>query len=153
MKLSSKSLYAVRALLNMAYHAPGEPLKIDSISEKAAVPARFLEQIFQDLKKAGIIGSKRGPKGGYFLTSPPEKITLAGVIRAMEGDPRQSLCREEVPPDGEELTCACVTSAAWSDVADRIEEVLEAVSLAELVRRGEDMGVPRDGYRKFTYII
>lgn len=150
MKLSSKSLYAVRALLNMAYHAPGEPLKIDTISEKAAVPARFLEQIFQDLKKAGIIGSKRGPRGGYFLTSPPDKVTLAGVIRAMEGDPRLSMCREE-PEEG--VSCANVTAAAWSDVAARIEEVLESVSLAELVRRGEDMGVPRDGYRKFTYMI
>jgi Rrf2 family transcriptional regulator, iron-sulfur cluster assembly transcription factor len=153
LKLSSKSLYAVRALLNMAYHAPAEPLKIDTISKKAAVPARFLEQIFQDLKKAGIIGSKRGPKGGYFLTQPPEQVTLASIIRAMEGDPRQSFCREEVPAEGDEPTCASVTSAAWAGVADQIEAVLEGVTLAELVRRGEAMGVPRDGYRKFTYII
>lgn len=153
MKLSSKSLYAVRALLNMAYHAPGEPLKIDTISSKADVPARFLEQIFQDLKKAGIIGSKRGPKGGYFLTAPPEEVTLGSVIRAMEGDPRRSLCRETAPGEGEEPSCGSVTAAAWSDVADQIEAVLEGVSMADLVQRGEAMGVPRDGYRKFTYII
>lgn len=155
MKLSSKSLYAVRALFNMAYHGRTTPSKIDEIARLEDVPPRFLEQIFQDLKKAGIVGSKRGPKGGYFLMKNPRDITLGHVIRAMEGETHVSFCREQAalregdtrPPS---LT---VMDGVWDEIATRIDGVLDGVTLQDLVQRGETKGLKREGYNEFVYII
>src|SRR5690349_15572842 len=84
-KLSNKGRYGVRALFDIAFHNDGRPTQIREISEREMIPARFLEQIFQDLKKAGIIGAKRGPRGGYHLARPAAEITLGDVFRALEG--------------------------------------------------------------------
>ena len=63
----------------------GRPTQVKDISERAAIPARFLEQIFQDLKRAGLVGAKRGPRGGYHLAKPALEIRLGDVVRALEG--------------------------------------------------------------------
>ena len=155
MKLSSKSLYAVRALFNLAYNRSTNPSKIEDIARGESMPPRFLEQIFQDLKKAGILGSKRGPKGGYFLTRTPEEISLRDVVVAMEGSTHVSFCRErsELPEEGEKPTTICVTSQVWQEVAGAIDSVLEDITLKDLVDRGETMGVRREGFNEFIYII
>ncbi|HSH70526.1 MAG TPA: Rrf2 family transcriptional regulator, partial [Deferrisomatales bacterium] len=75
MKLTTKSRYGVRAIFDIAYHAGGLPAQIKDISDRQRISPRYLEQIFQKLKKAGILGSKRGPKGGYFLLKEPKEIT------------------------------------------------------------------------------
>ncbi len=155
MKLSSKSMYAVRALFNMAYHGSAGPSKIDDIASRESVPPRFLEQIFQDLKKAGIVGSKRGPKGGYFLTQAPAEITLQDIVSAMEGATTLSFCREEsdLPAAGEQVTSVCVTAQMWREVAEQIDGVLASITLQDLVKRGESLGVRREGFNEFIYII
>src|SRR6266511_3157361 len=84
-KLSNKGRYGVRALFDMAFHSNGEPTQIREIAEREMIPGRFLEQIFQDLKKAGLIASKRGPRGGYQLARSAAEISLGDVIRALEG--------------------------------------------------------------------
>src|SRR5690349_18911363 len=84
-KLSSKGRYGVRALFDIAFHNDGRPTQIREIAERALIPARFLEQIFQDLKKAGIIASKRGPRGGYHLARPAAEISVGDVLRALDG--------------------------------------------------------------------
>ena len=84
-KLSNKGRYGVRALFDIAFHNDGRPTQIKDIAEREAIPARFLEQIFQDLKRAGLVGAKRGPRGGYHLARPAEEIRLGDVVRALEG--------------------------------------------------------------------
>jgi len=155
MKLSSKSMYAVRALFSMAYNRSTTPSKIDDIARGESVPPRFLEQIFQELKKAGILGSKRGPKGGYFLTRTPEEISLKDVVCAMEGSTEVSFCRErkELPEEGSQPTTVCVTSQVWEEVASSIDSVLAGITLKDMVDRGEVMGVRREGFSEFIYII
>lgn len=155
MKLSSKSLYAVRALFNMAYHGNSTPTKIDDIATSESVPPRFLEQIFQDLKRAGLVGSKRGPRGGYFLTRPARDISLCDIVVAIEGTTDLSLCRErsELPADTEQPTSVCVTARMWEEVAGRIDSILSDVTLQDLVERGEALGVRREGFNDFVYII
>jgi Rrf2 family protein len=157
MKLSSKSLYAVRALFNMAYHARPAPSKIEEIAQQEDVPPRFLEQIFQDLKKAGIVGSKRGPRGGYYLTRAPREVTLGEVIEIMEGPTRTSLCREDsADPDNNPIdkpSSLCVMAQVWEEVAAQIDEVLSKVTLQDLVERGEAQGLRREGSHEFIYVI
>ena len=77
MKLSTKSRYGLRALFDIAYHAGMLPGQIKDISRRQKISARYLEQIFQELKRAGLLKSKRGPQGGYRLTKKPEEITPA----------------------------------------------------------------------------
>ncbi len=154
MKLSSKSSYALRALFDMAYHSPGERSKIETISEREDIPPRFLEQIFLNLKKAGLVGSKRGRGGGYYLKMPPEEITLARIIRAVEGETCESLCRDSPSPAADGTpTGHCVATTLWSELAGKIDVMLDSVTLADAVQRAEEMGVKRAGFRKFTYMI
>ena len=91
MRLSTKTRYGVRAVFDIAYHGGTEPggavpaAQAKDIAERQHIPLRYLEQIFQDLKKAGLVESKRGPRGGYYLKREAEKITLGDVVRALQG--------------------------------------------------------------------
>src|SRR5690349_24970150 len=85
MKLSVRGEYALRALLVLGQHEDDNVLTIAKISERQNIPKRFLEQILNDLKSAGIVESRRGVAGGYRLRRPPEEVTLAEVIRHIEG--------------------------------------------------------------------
>jgi Rrf2 family protein len=153
MKLSSKSLYAVRALFDMAYHGMSGPSKIDEIAGREQVPPKFLEQIFQDLKRAEIVGSKRGPRGGFYLVAAPADITLGQVIRAVEDSVQTSFCREVGDPDQPLTSSVQVTADVWRDLAERIDGVLDSVTLEDLVKRGEALGVRRESYDEFVYVI
>jgi Rrf2 family iron-sulfur cluster assembly transcriptional regulator len=153
MKLSSKSLYAVRALFDMAYHGIGEPSKIDEIAGREHVPPRFLEQIFQDLKRAEIVASKRGPKGGYYLVAAPGDITLGQVIRSVEGQTHTSFCRETRSHDEPPTPSMRVTGEVWHKLAEGVDAVLDGVTIEDLVRRGEKLGLRRESYNEFVYVI
>jgi len=85
MKFSSKGLYGIQAIFDLAFHTEQGAAQIKDICERQAIPPRFLEQVFQDLRKAGIVTSKRGPRGGYQLASTPERIRLGDILRALEG--------------------------------------------------------------------
>src|SRR3954466_7955552 len=101
-KLSNKGRYGVRALFDIAFHNDGKPTQIREIVERELIPARFLEQIFQDLKKAGLIASKRGPRGGYHLARPASEIRIGDVLRALEGPIAVMLPEDEA---GEKKAC------------------------------------------------
>src|SRR4051795_11867390 len=84
MRLSAKADYALRASLELA--SAGEPhVKAETLARAQGIPLRFLEQILLDLKHAGLVASQRGAEGGYWLAKPPAEISLADVIRAVEG--------------------------------------------------------------------
>src|SRR6185295_16239466 len=85
MKLSSKGRYAVQAVFDLAYHNEGKAAQIKDICDRQGIPARFLEQVFRDLKKAGIVRSKRGPRGGYELARTAADLRIGDVVRAIEG--------------------------------------------------------------------
>src|SRR3954470_23395796 len=85
MKLSSRGEYALRALLVLGLKYNNAVVRVQTISDQQNIPKRFLEQILNDLKSANIVESKRGIAGGYRLSRPPEKISLAEVIRHVEG--------------------------------------------------------------------
>src|SRR5512138_128026 len=86
MRLSTKSRYGLRAMFDIAYNCGNTPTQIQDISRRQHISQRYLEQIFQSLKKGGILKSKRGPQGGYMLAKNPEEITVSEIIQATEGD-------------------------------------------------------------------
>ena len=85
MKLSNKTRYGVRALFDIAYHNSGRPTQARDIARRQQVPVRYLEQIFQELRRARLVEAKRGPRGGYFLGRSPESLTIGDVVRAVQG--------------------------------------------------------------------
>jgi Rrf2 family transcriptional regulator, iron-sulfur cluster assembly transcription factor len=150
-KLSNKGRYGVRALFDIAFHNEGRPTQIREISERELIPARFLEQIFQDLKKAGLIGSKRGPRGGYHLARPPSEISLGDVLRALEGPVAV------IAPDDDGRSANAMldpTLLVFRDLAAAVESCFDAVSIADVCERGVALGICRKGRpERATYVI
>jgi Rrf2 family protein len=149
--LSNKGRYGVRALFDLAFHGGGASSQIRDIAERQSIPPRFLEQIFQDLRRAGLVSSKRGPRGGYQLTQPPRQVSLGAIIGALEGK-ISPFVPEESSEHGDSASIA-VTESAFRDLATRIEACFEEVSLEDLCVRAEELGVKRSTPGGYVYVI
>jgi len=139
MKLSVRGEYALRALivLGLDYLEDDSVVRIQEISKRQNIPKRFLEQILNDLKSAGILESKRGVAGGYRLKMPPDRITLAEVIRHIEGPLAPVSCVSE--RFYEKCSCPdedkCAIRSVMKEVRDAIVKILEVVTVAQLCDR------------------
>lgn len=129
MRVSAKADYAVRAAIELA-GSDGDPVKGEAISSAQKIPVRFLENILGELRHAGLVHSQRGSEGGYWLSRPPEEITLADVIRAVEG-PLASV-RGERPEDLEYRGESEKLRDVWVALRSNIRDVLESVSVADV---------------------
>ena len=132
MRVSAKVDYALRACAELAAAPPG-PLKGERIATAQGIPAKFLENILLDLRHAGIVGSQRGAEGGYFLARPAAEVSVADVIRAVEG-PIASV-RGQRPDEVEYAGAAAALSDTWLELRAAMRGVLEETSLADLVDR------------------
>jgi Rrf2 family iron-sulfur cluster assembly transcriptional regulator len=143
MRLSTKSRYGVRALFDIAYHAEEAPAQIKTISRRQGITPRYLEQIFQKLKRAGIVKSIRGPRGGYYLARKPEEIAVGDVIRAMEETIEPVFCAR--PPKGRSRKCRheskCVAQVIWTEAGRRLGDYLDSVSLAQMCGMARGMRI------------
>jgi Rrf2 family transcriptional regulator, cysteine metabolism repressor len=135
MRLSARVEYGVRAMAILAFHHRDGPLPLREIAHREGISFQFLEQIFPDLRRAGLIESVRGARGGYMLALPPAEINVGDIVRAVEGpiapvnclaeDPAGEVCRHRAE--------GCLTRHVWEKLRDRINEVLDEVSLADLI--------------------
>jgi Rrf2 family protein len=137
MKLSLRGEYALRALIVLGLNSDKEVVRIQTISDQQNIPKRFLEQILNDLRAAGVLESRRGISGGYRLKLPPDQITLASVIRFIEGPLAPVSCVSE--KFYERCTCPneqlCGIRSVMKEVRDAIVRILEGVTLAQLCDR------------------
>lgn len=129
MKVSTRGDYAARALLSIALHGQNGPTSVKEIAERTALPQPYLEQILLSVKGAGLVFSKRGVGGGYVLARPPDEITLADIIGAADG-PLSSAFGDLDHREGH-----CALQDVWSLVSEAMRGVLEAHTLADLVRQ------------------
>lgn len=148
MKLSSKGRYAIRALFDIAYYNGGRPTQVKHIVQRQGIPTRFLEQIFQELKRAAIVGSKRGPRGGYSLVQAPQTIRLGDVVRAIEGPIR--LCDQRRGKRGESERA---TDAVLQELSASLEACFDGVTIADVCARAEALGIGRDRSQRYVYVI
>ncbi|HUS35485.1 MAG TPA: Rrf2 family transcriptional regulator [Verrucomicrobiae bacterium] len=153
MKLSQRGHYALRALIVLGLNYSESVVTIQSISTAQNIPKRFLEQILNDLKAAGILESRRGITGGYRLRRPPEEVTLAEVVRLIEGPLAPVGCVSE--RFYEKCSCPneekCGIRSIMKEVRDAIVKVLETVTVAQLCERVRQLqGVHED---PLEYII
>jgi Rrf2 family protein len=177
MRLSTKTRYGVRAIFDIAYHGqdqPGVAAQAKDIARREDIPLRYLEQIFQDLKRAGLVESKRGPRGGYYLKRSASEITLGDVVRALQGPIEEMFVvedaaagethagrarREDDEPAarGEArlraVTSRTITTALWRELAAHVSHWFDSVSISDLVKRGEELGLPRSGAGQPMYYI
>ncbi len=156
MKFSTKSRYGVRALFDMAYHSGSLPAQIKDISRRQTISPRYLEQIFQDLKKGGLLKSKRGPQGGYQLAKKPQEITVLDIVLAAEGAVVLIDCikEDDSPQDGKcEFDNKCVTQRIWHEATNRLQEYLGSVTLKDLCEDARKMGVEKELDHRFMYFI
>ena len=160
MRLSTKTRYGVRAIFDIAFHGQDAPqsaaAQARDIARREDIPLRYLEQIFQDLKRAGLVESKRGPRGGYYLKRPSSDITLAEVVRALQGPIEETFLLEEdsnAAAPGNGASSRQVTAGLWKELADHVSSWFAGVTIADLVKRGNQMGVPRAGASQPMYYI
>jgi Rrf2 family protein len=143
MKLSTRGEYALRALLVLGrdYQEDDAVVRIQEISSQQNIPKRFLEQILNDLKSARVVESKRGVAGGYRLSRPPEKITLAEIIRHVEGALAPISCVSE--RFYEKCSCPdearCAIRSVMKEARDAVVKVVERITLAEMCERARKL--------------
>jgi Rrf2 family protein len=153
MRLSTKTRYGVRAVFDIAYHAApdGSAAQAKEVAKRQRIPLRYLEQIFQDLKKAGLVESKRGPRGGYTLRRDPGEIRLGDIVRALQGPIESMIVVDDDVPRGK--GARGITSDLWEDLAAHVNEWFDRVTVMDLVRRAESRGLPRAGDPAPMYFI
>jgi Rrf2 family cysteine metabolism transcriptional repressor len=118
--ITSKSPYAVRALAELARRGGGAPVPIGEIARARDIPPQFLESLFATLRRAGLLQSQRGVKGGYQFARPPAEITVLQVVELLEG---------EVGAE------AAVTGQVWQEATEALKAVLAGTSIADVAER------------------
>ncbi|MFP3937642.1 MAG: RrF2 family transcriptional regulator [Phycisphaerae bacterium] len=133
MNLSQKCQYALRGLFELARRGSEQPVPIGEISRAQAIPGRFLELIFAELKQAGYVRSRRGVRGGYMLAKDPEDVTVGEIIRFVDGPLNPVKClgsggRKECPLYGD-----CAFIGLWQRATQAVADVYDSTTLQELV--------------------
>ncbi len=130
MHVTAKADYAVRAVIELAQSSQGAPRKVDEVAQAQGIPVSFLENILTQLRSAGVVRSQRGPEGGYWLARPAEEVSLADVIRAVEG-PLVGV-RGQRPEEIEYVGSAESLQQVWIALRANLRKVLEHVTVAEV---------------------
>lgn len=133
MRLTAKSEYGLLAMIDLACRAGDGPVSTREISDRQEIPAKYLEQLFVGLRKAGLVAAVRGAHGGFRLQRPATEITVLDVVEALEGSLRPTVC------DGEraavcERSGSCAASGVWDRATRAVREVLESTTLESLAR-------------------
>jgi Rrf2 family protein len=152
MKLSLRGEYALRALLVLGLHYGEEVVRIQTIADEQKIPKRFLELILNDLKSAGAVQSRRGVAGGYRLAKRPDQITLATIVRHIEGALAPVSCVSE--RFYEKCSCPdesrCAIRSVMREVRAAVVKIAERVTIAELCERWRKLQTEPLGSLDFT---
>jgi Rrf2 family protein len=132
MKVTSRGRYAVMAMADIARHGHGAPVPISDVGTRQSISVPFLEQIFNQLRRAGMVASVRGPGGGYRLVLDPHEIRISDIMFAVEEQMRTTRC-EGRPGIGCGCTEACLTHGLWEALGAHIASFLSSVTLGHVV--------------------
>lgn len=155
-QLSKRTQYSLRAMYGLARNFRRGPTLITQLAQEECIPKKFLEQILLSLKTSGIVSSKKGKGGGYFLVRPPDEITVGSIIRLMEGPLAPLPCASETRfrkcdecPDVE----TCGTRMVMREVRDAIAEILDHTTLTMVNRRVDEILQKKRGPEVRTFEI
>lgn len=139
MRISTRGRYALRALVDLALREGEGPVQQEAIARQQEIPSAYLARLMAQLTGAGILRGARGPGGGYRLARPAAEITAGDVVRAVEGPIEVVKC---VDPKSETVCprrTTCVTQPLWKRVGQAVAEVLDGVTLQDLVEQAREV--------------
>jgi Rrf2 family protein len=143
-------------MFDVAYHGGGQPTQIKDIARRQKISQRYLEQIFNKLLRAGLLKSRRGPRGGYLLARDPSQISVGDVITAAQGPFVLVNCLAE-PGDSKRKECeirpSCITRQLWKETQRLLQDYYDSVSIADLCSLAREKGLSRDLDHKYMYFI
>ncbi len=150
LRLSKKTLYAIEAVLDVAYHMGPQPVQSRDITRRQGIPRRYLEQALQQLVKSGILVGVRGPKGGYRLARERRRITVGEIVRVVAGS----------EPDNDPLTdgtgsdlATQVVRPLWADLRTDAMRRLDATTIDDLCAQANKAGVESEGRPNLDFTI
>ncbi|MBU1002129.1 MAG: Rrf2 family transcriptional regulator [Proteobacteria bacterium] len=130
MKLSTRSRYGTRMLLDIAENSNGKPVSVSDISKRLGVSVKYLEQLIRPLKRGGYLDSVRGPKGGHVLTKSPSEITVGEVVRLLEGGINLTDCV------GDQEFCTrspqCNVRNVWVEATKAMNDILDSITISQI---------------------
>ncbi len=132
MKLSTKTRYGTRILIELALQADKGAVQVSKIAYNQKIPVKYLEQLLRNLRQAGIVKSVRGPKGGHLLVKKPSTITLGQIVRLFEGQTDLVECVSF--PEKCDMAAECLVRQAWHDATSILYEKLDGISIADLIK-------------------
>ena len=138
MKLSTRSRYGTRLMLDLAEHYLHGPLHLTAVARHQGISVKYLEQIIIPLKKANYVKSLRGPKGGHILARPPEEITIGEIVALLEDGASLAACSDN--PTICERSATCLTRYIWREAAQAMFGKLQSITLADVVQRAKAEG-------------
>jgi Rrf2 family protein len=133
LKLSTKGRYGVRLMLDLALHYDKGPVPLRDVSKRQGISEKYLWQLINPLKNAGLVRSTRGAHGGYVLAKPSRQISLKDIMEVLEG----SMCLVDctLNPSMCKRSSACVSREVWNEVSQRMLKVLESFTLEQMVEK------------------
>jgi Rrf2 family protein len=150
LRLSKKMLFAIEAVLDIAYHSGGQPVQSREITRRQGIPRRYLEQGLQQLVREGILVGVRGPRGGYRLARERRRITVGEIVRIV-----RKMETAEDPlndPAGSELGHK-VVRPVWMEMQETLMEQLDKVSIDDLCSRANEAGLVSEGRQNLDFTI
>ena len=149
MRLSLQVQYAICGLFDIAYNGQGSSVQVRRIGERQQIPTRYLEQIFQRLRRARLVNGKRGPGGGYALARPASDIDLREVVEAVEGSLTETGAWGDAPADAAQNQPGFL----WPEIAEGFARVLSQTTLEKLCIKAAQAAVPQSNAAAYTYQI
>jgi len=150
LRLSKKTLFAIEAVLDIAYHAGAEPVQSREITRRQGIPRRYLEQVLQNLVRHGVLVGVRGPRGGYRLARERRRISVGDIVRVV----RQMENRDDITQDtsGSPLGVK-VVRPLWSEMQDEIMVRLDSLNIDDLCVRANKAGIASEGRTRLDFSI
>ena len=131
MKLSTRSRYGTRLILDMAQHHGGKPIQLSEIAKRQNISLKYLEQIIRPLKKAEYIESFRGSKGGHKLSKAPDKISVGEIVALLEGGDTLTQCTRD--PHSCDRMDECLTRYVWQEASIAMFDRLNNITFSQLI--------------------
>ena len=135
MRLTTKSRYGTRLIIDIALYAQDKPLRLSEISKRQDISLKYLEKLISKLKKAGFVTSVRGPYGGYMLAKPMNKISIGDIVRVLEESNAITMCTET--NNKAEHKCSrsgkCITQHIWMGISKTMFEKLDALTIDKII--------------------
>lgn len=150
LRLSKKMLFAIEAVLDIAYHAGSEPVQSREITRRQDIPRRYLEQALQQLVREDILIGVRGPRGGYRLARERRRISVGDIVRAVR---KMETSEDPLQDETGSALGVQVVRPLWLEMQNEVMKQLDTVSIDDMCNRAHKAGIESEGRKNLDFII